>query len=71
MSAKVIQLHPTKDEPQQITLSAPDPKRPGVRMLVKNGTGVVWSMPLTRGDRAVVKQLLEMAELFDSEEGGR
>ncbi len=70
MSAKVIELHPAKAEPT-ISLSAPDPKRPGVRMLVKNGTGVVWSMPLTRGDRAVVKQLLEMAELFDEEEGGR
>lgn len=63
---KVIKLRETPAEPT-ISLSKSDSKRPGVRMLVKNGSGVVWQMPLTKADRAAVKQLLEMADLFEDE----
>lgn len=63
MTAKIIPIRPPVPEPPAISL-VPGQK-PGTWVLRHNSGELVRSIPLTRSDLALVKQLIELAELFD------
>ena len=63
MSGKVIPLRPPAPEPPAISL-VPGQKS-GTWVLRHNSGSLVRSIPLTRSDLALVKQLIELVELFE------
>ncbi len=63
MSGKVIPIRPHVPEPPAISL-VPGQK-PGTWVLRHNSGALVRSIPLTRSDLALVKQLIELVELFE------